>query len=616
MTNIIITRRARLERVRWEITGMGLDGFLVPKRDRFGNSEFLPPAAEDFAWLTGFTGSNGMAVVLPDTALVSSDTRYTAQMKTELDPGAFQSIDDRDKLGPWLAANVKPGQKIGYDAWLHTAREIGQLRPLFEAAGATLVSCRENPLVETWADRPPETAGRIVTHPLKYAGRTWRKKLAWLATVLKARKADALISTDLACNGWALNIRGKGDIPYAPLPLAFAIITAGGGVRLYCDQKKPTSLVRRRARIKSLDDFARDLAALGKKQATVLIDPDTAPSIVVESLSESGARLVKEANPCLRAKAVKNETEIKGAQAAHVRDGTAFTYLISRMKIALGHDPRYWSAKLAGLLPGRPVTELDVAAWMEEQRQSLPLYKGPSFPTIAAADRHGDTVHYVATPETSCPIKKSCLVDTGAQFLDGTTDATRTVCDGKPSNRFKKGYTLVLKGLIALTTQVFSPGTRGIQLDAFARQFLWNHGLNFGHGTSHGVGSYLTVHESPPRISYGVNEATLAPLEPNNILSIEPGWYPIGEFGIRLEHLVVVREVRGFDRKMLGFEVLTLAPFDLDAIDFSLITHKERLWLNNYHRRVRETLTPLLDDVTAAWLRDATSPIGADVVRG
>lgn len=599
----------RLRLLREQLRELELDGFLVPKRDMFGNDEFVPARSERLAVLTGFTGSAGLAVVLNDAAVVQSDTRYTEQMKLELDPALFDALDDAEKLGPWLAAHLKAGDKIGYDPWLHTPKEIDKLRALIESAGA---SCKiSNPVDLVWTERPPEGNGRIVTHPLKYAGRRWQKKLGALVKMLRSTKVDALVITDVASTAWLLNIRGEGDVPYAPLPLCFSIVTAGGGVTLYCDPGKPTTQVERRARIKSLDDFICDLNALGIEKATVQIDPSTAPCLVVLCLTENGAKIVQAEDPCALPKARKNKVEIAGARAAHIRDGAALTTILGRLKIAYSNDRRYWAAKLAGILPSGPVTEITVAEWLLKERRQQPLFKDLSFPTIAGGDHHGAIVHYVANEKSDRQIEKRVLIDSGAQYLDGTTDVTRTLVFGKADRLFKEAYTRVLKGLIALTDQVFPPGTKGIQLDALARVPLWQVGWDFKHGTSHGVGSYLRVHESPPRLSYAVNDATKAPLEPGMILSIEPGWYPPGLFGIRLENLVVVKRMSGYPQTMLGFDVLTVAPFDLDAIDDALLTDRERLWLDSYHERVRDTLIPLVDETTATWLHHATRFISA-----
>lgn len=599
----------RLEKLRAEMRSRGLQGFLIPKRNRYGVMEFLPPQDERLAWMTGFTGSAGLGIVLPGGAAVLSDSRYSEQMKVQLTPGLVQGIDtfgcaaDIVCARSWLAGNVNSGYVIGYDPWLHPADEIAAFAGIFDDLGCQLQPVTDNPVDAIWCERPAWQPPHIVAHRQKYAGRSRRSKLnELLQAIVRDGSYNALLITDLASIAWLLNIRGDGDVPYAPLPQCSCIVESDGRIRLYVEGGKLK--VRLPVTVRPLSDLPGDLQDLGRAQAKVALDRTSAPIFMVDCLSGSGATLVESPSHLLLAKSCKNAGEVAGARSAHLRDGAALTTAIARLKLA-------HAAGLQG--SAAAFTELGVADLLLTLRRQSALYKSLSFPTIAAADEHGAIVHYQPSAESNRTIANSILIDSGAQYLDGTTDVTRTLLLGESDPSFTAAYTRVLKGLIALSSCVFPSGTRGFQLDVLSRQFLWEAGLDFGHGTGHGVGSYLSVHEFPPRISYGLSIGSKAVLQPGMIHSNEPGYYAAGKFGIRLENLQVVQPVQiaGAEKVMLGFEILTLAPFDRDAIAASLLTAREADWLNAYHERVRRELTPLVDETTARWLQEATAPIAA-----
>ena len=595
---------ARLAALRRELAALGVDGVIVPRADEH-QGEYVPLYARRLAWLTGFTGSAGLAAVLPDLAAIFVDGRYTLQAKAEVDPAAFVThhITQRPP-GDWLAANLKAGQRLGFDPWLHTVEDVAWLRAACDKAGATLAALAANPVDRAWTRQPPLPIAPVVPFAQAFAGRSSADKRGELAGRLAAAGVEALVLTLPDSIAWLLNIRG-GDVAYAPLPLAFAILHADRRLDLFMDPRKAAPTLAAHlggeVRLAPREDFAPALAAL--KGRRVQADPASAPAWVFDRLEEAGAKPAKSADPCQAAKAKKSDVELAGIRAAHLRDGAALTRFLA------------W---FAGAAAKGGLTEIAAAAKLEEFRRGGEHFRGLSFPTIAGAGGNGAIVHYHASPATDKGIApgQMFLLDSGAQYLDGTTDVTRTLFVGDangggghgPSDEQRAAFTRVLKGHIALATARFPAGTSGSQLDALARMPLWQAGLDYDHGTGHGVGHYLSVHEGPQRISKLPNRVAL---EPGMVVSNEPGYYKAGAFGIRIENLVAVKDAgTGPDGlPMLAFETLTLAPIERALVDPTLLTDAECAWLDGYHARVQDSLTPLVDEATRTWLASATAPI-------
>jgi Xaa-Pro aminopeptidase len=589
---------ARLSALRAELAARRLDGFLVPRADEH-QGEYVPKRAERLAWLTGFTGSAGQAVVLSEKAAIFVDGRYTLQVRNQTDTSLFETLDSvNDGAANWIEANLPKGAKLGYDPWLHTQSGVERLKISVDRAGGQLVACRSNPLDAVWADQPEPPRARAVPHPIELAGETSAAKRAALAEDLKKRGADATILTmpDSIC--WLLNIRGA-DVPHTPFVLAFAILNADASVELFMDAKKssPELLAHlgNEVHVRAPADFEPALDALQGK--TVSADSVWAAAAIFQRLEAAGAKVLRSPDPCQLPKACKNEVELAGTRRAHIRDGQALTRFLA------------WFAREA---PKGTLTEIDTVEKLESFRAATGALKDVSFDSISGAGPHGAIVHYRVTRKTNRRIESGqlFLIDSGAQFVDGTTDVTRTVAVGQPTNEMRDRFTRVLKGHIQLALARFPEGTTGAQLDAFARRPLWDAGLDYGHGTGHGVGSYLSVHEGPQSISSrGVGQA----LKPGMICSNEPGYYKTGEYGIRIENLVVVRApavIAGGEKGMLGFETITMAPIDLDLVEPSMLTREERDWLNAYHAQVRAAVAPAMtDDDNRAWLAQATRAI-------
>jgi Xaa-Pro aminopeptidase len=588
----------RLAALRAELKRRGLDGFIVPRADRYQN-EYVPPRAERLAWLTGFTGSAGAAIVLDDRAVIFVDGRYTVQARDEIDAAAF-AIEHLVEHPPaqWIEENLRPGAKLGYSPWLHTVDGAERLAKACETAGASLVAVDGNPIDTGWQDRPPPPSGAVVLHDLRYAGEPAAAKLARLHAEIEKLKADALIVSDPQAVCWLFNIRGN-DIPHTPVALAFAIVPKTGKPTLYIDPRKLGNDVRHYlaglVEVHASGDFERDLAALGKDKRTVRLDPAVSAEAIARLVSGNGGRILRGADPIVPMKAVKNPVEIDGARAAQLRDGAAVTRFLA------------WFDREAG----RGLTEIDAVEALESFRRDTGLLKDVSFPTIAGTGPDGAIVHYRVSRKSNRRIAPGelFLVDSGGQYEDGTTDITRTLAVGAPTADMRRAFTLVLKGHIAIARTVFPDGTTGAQLDPLARQFLWRAGLDFDHGTGHGVGSYLSVHEGPARIA----KLGSAPLKRGMILSNEPGYYRAGAFGIRIENLVLVTQapaVAGAEKPLNAFETLTLAPIDSRLVNTALMSGEEIAWLDAYHARVRDKLAPLLDAPIREWLLAATAPIG------
>ena len=589
----------RVAALRAELERRGLDGFIVPHADRHQN-EYLPPSEERLAWLTGFSGSAGVAMVLADRAVLFVDGRYQLQAREQVDASIFliEHLIERPPES-WIEGNLTAGTKLGYDPWLHTIAAAEKLAKAAEAAGATLVSVDTNPLDAVWSGRPAPPLGPVVLHDLRFAGEDASTKLKRVAAEVAKARADALVVSDPHAVAWAFNIRGS-DVTHTPLPLVFATVPKEGRPALYIDGRKLTNAVRDRleelADVREPTALETDLAALGAGGRTVRLDQATAADALARVVTGAGGKVSRGPDPIALMKAIKNAVEIEGARAAHRRDGAAVARFLA------------WFDREA---PRGNLTEIDAVAALESFRRDTGLLKDVSFPTIAGSGPNGAIVHYRVTRASNRRINPGelFLVDSGGQYEDGTTDITRTVAVGVPTAEMRGRFTRVLKGHIAIARAVFPDGTTGAQLDSFARQYLWAAGLDFDHGTGHGVGSYLSVHEGPARIS----KLGTSPLRRGMILSNEPGYYRTGAYGIRIENLVLVSTAppaAGGEKEINAFETLTLAPVDRRLIDPGLLTNDERRWLDDYHARVAATLAPLVDADTRAWLAAATGPLG------
>ena len=559
---------ARVARLRDELARRDLDGMLVPRTDEFQN-EYVPPHGERLAWLTGFSGSAGMAAVLRDAAVLFVDGRYTLQARDQVDTDLFETLQTPDaKLSDWLKDHLAAPARLGFDPRLHTVREIERLETALAGSEIALAGQDTNPVDAIWDDQPAPPQAPVTPHPIEHAGVSAAEKIADIQGVIGEGKADAAVLTLPDSIAWLLNIRG-GDVAHAPLPLSFAIVPVEGRPELFIDAAKLTDNVRGLldavADVHPPEQLAERLAALGDQGARVRLDPNTAARWFADRLEEAGARIVRAGDPCLLPKARKNTSEIDGARAAHARDGVALCRFLA------------WLDTHA---PGGGVDEIAAAEHLETCRRDTGQLKDISFDTISAAGPNGAIVHYRVTRATNAPLTPGTLylVDSGAQYEDGTTDVTRTVAIGTPDADMRRHFTLVLKGHIAVAAARFPKGTRGQDLDPFARRALWAAGLDFDHGTGHGVGSYLSVHEGPQRIS----RLGTAALEPGMIVSNEPGYYVEGRYGIRIENLVLVEaaaEIDGGTREMMGFETLTRAPIDRRLVDAALLSDEERAWL-------------------------------------
>ncbi|MER2519597.1 MAG: aminopeptidase P family protein [Bdellovibrionales bacterium] len=587
----------RLESLRGELINRGLDGFLVPMADEY-QSEYVPASARRVEFLSGFTGSAGFIAVLRDKAAFFTDGRYTLQARQQIPAKLFALLDViEESPAAWLGKQAGQGTRIGYDPWLHTEDSVERYRKALEKAEAELVPVEQNPLDTIWPSRPPAPAEPIFAHDVTYAGQSSADKRKAIAQDLDKQGADAVALTDPTSIAWLLNVRG-GDVPNAPLPLSFAILYRSGKVKWFVDPRKLThgleAFLGPDIAPEHPGQFPHALDRLGMDKATVRIDPASAPAWVFARLRAAKAVLNHGEDPCVMPRACKNETEINGMRAAHRRDGAALAKFFAWLDEA-------WASE--------QVTELSAEEKLAEFRAQGDMYRGPSFDTICGAGGHGAIVHYRATKATNAKLTNGqlVLIDSGGQYTDGTTDVTRTVALGQPSPEMRERFTRVLKGHIALAAVKFPEGIAGAHLDVLARQALWAVGLDYDHGTGHGVGSYLGVHEGPQSVS----RRGMVALKPGMILSNEPGYYKAGSYGIRIENLqVVVKDaVLGSERPMLGFETLTLAPIDTRLVDRFMLTSDEARWLNDYHTRVNDLLRPMVDEATARWLMRATAPV-------
>ena len=588
-----------LEVLRLELQRLDLTGFIVPHADEYQN-EYLPSCAERLAWLTGFTGSAGIAIVLAQEASMFVDGRYTLQVADQVDKHNFTFNHSGDHPpAMWLEYHVRPSNRIGYDPWLHTPRDLERYQKACDRAEAQLVPCFPNPIDQVWRDRPSLPMSLIKPHLPEFSGRSSQQKLEDLTKNFRDEDIEAAIISAPDSIAWLLNIRGS-DVSHTPLPLCQAIIYATARVAVFVDSQKVSpglaSHLGPDISLESTEAFEGALQQLGQQGQHVLCDPMKTNTWIFSTLTAHGAHLIHADDPCSLPKACKNSVEIQGAYAAHERDGVAVCQFLAWFDQETPHGQ---------------VTELQACTYLEDCRKRQLLWEDVSFPTISGAGSNGAIVHYHSTPETNHRLELGTLylVDSGGQYLDGTTDITRTVAIGQPSEEHRDRYTRVLQGHIALATAKFPEGTTGSQLDALARSPLWANGLDYDHGTGHGVGSFLGVHEGPQRIAKSANDVAL---KPGMIVSNEPGYYKTGAFGIRLENLVVVkREEMSQDsnRSFLGFDTLTVVPFDRRLIDVDLLSRQERDWINTYHARVRQCLEAKVDAETRVWLKQATQPI-------
>ncbi|MET1047600.1 MAG: aminopeptidase P family protein [Hyphomicrobium sp.] len=587
----------RVKALRAYMATAKIDAVLVPRADKH-QGEYVPASAERLKWLTGFSGSAGIAVVTMKAAVLLIDGRYTVQAGAETDTKIFDvSLLPRAKLADWLIANVAKGGVVGFDPWNHTAGEIGRLTSALAPKGVKLRALSKNPVDVVWGkSRPKPPQNPVIAQPIAFAGRTAADKISELQKRLKEDGQSAVILTlpDSIC--WLFNIRGS-DVAHNPVVLAFAIVPASGKAELFIapDRLEPEARsavapVARLLQPTALAERVKDLKARGKR---VRLDPETAAYWFEQTL---GAKLISRGqDPCIVPKAIKSDAEVIGARAAHVRDGHAVVRFLAWLDD--------WASD--GTLD-----EITAVQKLEEFRRDTNMLKDVSFPTISGSGPNGAIVHYRVNDETNRRIHPGelFLIDSGGQYPDGTTDITRTVAVGEPSDDMKRHFTAVLKGHIAVATARFPKGTRGIDLDPFARRALWQIGADFDHGTGHGIGSYLSVHEGPQSIS----RAGMAVLHPGMLISNEPGFYKVGEYGIRIENVVLVtppEAVDGGDREMMAFETLTLAPIDRRLILADMLEKTERDWLNAYHKHVFDTLAANLDASTRNWLKHATNPI-------
>lgn len=597
------THEARLDALRKQLAKDGLDGFVIPISDEH-MSEYVGAYAQRLEWLTGFGGSAGTAVVLADEAAIFVDGRYTLQVRDQVDGKlwSYQSVP-QTSVAEWLGQHAPQGAKIGYDAWLHSEGWVESVCAALDKRDATLMPVAHNPVDAVWPDQPERSLAIAVPHADEHAGQSAHEKRAAVAEWLAGNGYDATVITALDSVAWLLNIRGS-DVDRTPVALSFVIANADGTADLFMAPEKVTpeltAHLGNAVRVHPRDRFVQALGEM--KGRKVAVDPERSVAAIFHALYQAGAEAVAVTDPVVLPKAIKNTVEQAGHRAAQARDGAAIARFLR------------WVAVEA---PKGSVTELSAADRLQAFRAEGGLLKDLSFDTISGAGPNGAVVHYRVSEETSRTLEPNSvyLVDSGGQYVDGTTDITRTVWVGPdtPHAEVKDRFTRVLKGHIALARAVFPKGTAGSQLDSFARQFLWAAGLDYAHGTGHGVGSFLAVHEGPQRIAKasGGQAGTGQPLMPGMILSNEPGYYKTGEYGIRIENLVLVerRDIAGAEGEFYGFETLTFAPIARDLVDVALLLPEELAWLNAYHARVREVLGPQLSGDDRAWLEAACAPL-------
>ena len=591
----------RLKALREQLKANSLDGFVVPLTDEH-MSEYVGSYAQRLAWLTGFQGSAGSAVVLPEEAAIFVDGRYTLQVRSQVSATewSYQSVPETSTT-QWLEEHAPEGARIGYDPWLHTRDWVKKAKEALATRGAELVPVERNPIDEVWTDRPEASKAHLVVQSDEHAGKSAAEKRTEIGDWLVKHHADAAVLSALDSIAWAFNIRGQ-DVTHTPVALAYAVVHADGTADLFVAGEKIGPEVRQHlgngVRLHERSEFENALS--GFKGKTVVVDPERAVAAIFEALEKAGAKILPLRDPTILPKALKNPAEIAGQKAAQTRDGGAIARFLR------------WIDEEA---PKGEVDELIASDKLEALRRESPDLRDLSFDSISGAGPNGAIVHYKSSEKTNRKLEKGqlYLIDSGGQYVDGTTDITRTVPIGEPTDEMRDRFTRVLKGHIAIATACFPKGTRGSQLDSFARRPLWEAGLDYAHGTGHGVGSFLAVHEGPQRIS-PVGSAQSGgdePLQAGMIISNEPGYYKTGEYGIRIENLVLVvpREIEGAEKEMLGFETLTFAPIDRRLIDVQMLDPEELIWLNCYHAHVMAKIGPTLSGPDLEWLRAACAPI-------
>ncbi len=591
----------RLAALRGALADDRLTGFVVPLTDEH-MSEYVGSYAQRLAWLTGFEGSAGWAAVLGDKAAVFTDGRYTLQVRDQVSAELFEYQDyPRVQVGDWLGQHAGEGDRIGYDPWLQTRGWVESTTAILAAKGAALVPVTANPIDRVWRDRPAPSAAPLAVHDEAYAGKSSADKRAAIAAWLKDKRCDAVVIAALDSIAWALNIRGQ-DVSRTPVALAFLIVNADASADLFVAEAKLTAEVRAHlgpdVRCHARETFEAALGNFAGRR--VAADPASCVAAIFAGLTDGGATPVEARDPTLLAKAIKNPVEIAGTTEAHRRDGAALSRFLA------------WFDAEA---PKGGLTEMSAAGKLRQFREQTNQLMDLSFDTISGAGPNAALPHYRVSDASDRPVAMNqiYLVDSGGQYRDGTTDVTRTIIVGEPTAEMKDRFTRVLKGHIALSRAVFPVGTRGAQLDVLARMFLWEAGIDYNHGTGHGVGSYLSVHEGPQRIAKmaGGQAGGDEPLAAGMILSDEPGYYKSGEYGIRVENLVLVEErpVPGAEQAMLGFRPLTLAPIDRRLIDTALLSDTERAWIDGYHAEVAAQIGPQLGADEQSWLGKACAPL-------
>ncbi|MBZ9856633.1 aminopeptidase P family protein [Mesorhizobium sp. CA13] len=597
--------RPRVALLRQWLAENGLDGFVVPRADEH-QGEYVADRSARLKWLTGFSGSAGVAIILRDRAFIFVDGRYTLQVRGEVDLGIFsiESLVDNPPAN-WLKDNVGKGARLGFDPWLHTIGEIKALQASADKTGAALVPLATNPIDIIWKDQPDAPVAPVELHPIGFAGQLAKDKLARLAAAIGKEGATHAVLTDPSSIAWAFNIRG-GDVPHTPLALGFAILAADGSHQLFMDSRKfsrqVAAYLTQLAEPHEPGEFEAAVVALAKSGAKIALDPVLAADKLRMLVEDNGGEVISAVDPARIPRATKNQAEINGSRAAHRRDGAA----VAKLLCWLDHQ------KPGSLDEIAVVTRLEETRRQTGEETQMPL-RDVSFDTISGAGPNGAIMHYRVSRATSRKLHAGelFLLDSGAQYQDGTTDITRTVPIGQPTEEMRERFTLVLKGMIGISTLRFPAGTRGSEIDAVARMALWKHGCDFAHGTGHGVGSYLAVHEGPQRIARTGTEKLLEGM----MLSNEPGYYKEGSYGIRIENLILVTpaaQIDGGDIAMHGFETLTLAPIDVRLVRSDLLTRDELHWLDTYHARVLAEIGPMLDGETLAWLEKATAPLPHD----
>jgi Xaa-Pro aminopeptidase len=587
-----------LAALRAELKNNKLQGFIVPRQDEF-QGEYVAAYAERLKWLTGFAGSWGMAIVTEKKAAIFVDGRYTIQVREQVNVKEFtpQHLVDEPPT-KWIESNLKKNDRLGFDPWLITASEAKRLAAACAKVGAKLVPVTKNLIDQIWSEQPSRPQNPLSVQPLQFAGRSVADKLKDMAMELSKAKATAAVLAEPSSVSWVLNLRGS-DVPYTPVVLAYAIIHAKGKAEIFVDAMRLPEDVRAHLKastiIRQPNELDASLKKLGSKKSTVLIDASSAPEKIRSVLAASGAVIKEDIDPCTMPKARKNKVEQEGARSSQRRDGVALSKFLHWLSVEAPHGT---------------LTEATAAEKLTAFRKDTGVLMDLSFSTISASGPNAAIPHYHVDPENCRAINNNeiYLIDSGGQYQDGTTDVTRTVIIGQPTDEMRDRFTRVLKGMIGISMVVFPKGTTGANIDVLARASLWKAGLDFDHGTGHGVGSYLSVHEGPARISKN-NYVTL---QPGMILSNEPGFYKQGEYGIRIENLLVVKEptdIEGGERAMLSFETLTFAPIDRNLIDARLLTRDELQWLDAYHARVLKDVGSFMTGDALAWIVKACAPL-------